>query len=99
MPKRDEVLIQYFSKGNDLVVCNNMKIFFCRWVCHSTPNEWHLFIDSSKQSLKFAFPHNGIKLAIVRLGGSVTVKKHYLTVKVILEKMCYKSITGSYVVI
>ncbi|KAI6653940.1 hypothetical protein LOD99_3116 [Oopsacas minuta] len=53
------------------------------------PNEWRLFIDSSKRSLKCLLLHNGNKFACVSIGHSVILKEHYATVKMFLQKLCY----------
>ena len=34
--------------------------------------------------------HNGNKFACVPIGHSVILKEHYSSVKMVLEKMCYK---------
>ena len=53
------------------------------------PEDWILFIDSSKRSLKFVLLHNDNRLAYVPLAHSTTLKEKYEAVKYVLEKICY----------
>ena len=53
------------------------------------PDEYGLFIDNSKRSLKCVLLHNGNKFACVPIGYSVIVKEHYLNVKMVLQKLRY----------
>ena len=48
------------------------------------PDEWRLFIDSSKRSLEYVLLHNSNKFACVPIGHSVIVEEHYLNVKMVL---------------
>ena len=89
--KRDEILIHYFSEEENFVYCNNIKgLLLAMGLPHYNPYEWRLFIDSSKRSLKCVLLHNGNKFACVPIGHSVILKEHYSSVKMVLEKMCYK---------
>ena len=53
------------------------------------PDEWKLFIHSSKRSLIRVLLHNGNKFACVPIGHSVIVKEHYLNMKMVLQKLRY----------
>jgi hypothetical protein len=53
-------------------------------------NEWRLFIDSSKRSLKAALLHNGSKYAPVPVGHSVHLKESYGNLALVLTKLNYK---------
>ena len=89
--KRDEILIHYFSEEENFVYCNNIKgLLLAMGLPHYYPDEWRLFIDRSKRSLKCVLLHNGNKFAYVPIGHSVILKEHYSSVKMVLEKMCYK---------
>ena len=89
--KRDEILIQYFSEEENFVYCNNIKgLLLAMGLSHYYPDEWRMFIDRSKRSLKCVLLHNGNKFACVPIGHSVILKEHYSCVKMVLEKMCYK---------
>jgi hypothetical protein len=56
---------------------------------HNTP-EWHLFIDSSKVSLKAVLLHNGNKYPSVPLAHTVNMKESYENMKLLLEKIHYE---------
>ena len=58
-------------------------------------DEWRLFIDSSKQSLKCVLLHNGNKFACVPIGHSVIIKEHYPNVKMILQKLRHSEHKGA----
>ena len=88
--RRDEELIRYFSEEGDFVFCNNIPgLHSAMGLSQYNPNEWRLFIDSSKRSLKCVLLHNGNKFACVPIGHSVILKEHYATVKMVIQKLCY----------
>ncbi|GFS88360.1 uncharacterized protein TNCV_1751171 [Trichonephila clavipes] len=53
------------------------------------PEEWGLFIDSSKRSLKAVLRHNGNRYASVPVGHSVHLKECYENLEFILNKLRY----------
>ncbi|KAI6648986.1 hypothetical protein LOD99_6869 [Oopsacas minuta] len=53
------------------------------------PEEWRLFIDSSKRSLKGVLLHNGNKLACIPVAHSFQLKETYDTMKVFLDALNY----------
>ena len=56
-------------------------------------DEWRLFIDSSKRSLRCVLLHKGNKFACVPIGHSVVVKEHYLNMKMVLNKLGYSRVS------
>ena len=60
------------------------------------PDEWRLFIDSSKRSLKCVLLDNGDKFACVPIRQSVIVKEHYLNVKMFCRNCATVSTAGPY---
>ena len=75
---------------NDFICCNNIQGLLSEMgVAEYNPDEWRLFIDSSKRSSKCVLLHNGNKFACVPIGHSVIVKERYLNVKMILQKLRY----------
>jgi hypothetical protein len=77
----------FSSQENDLVFCNDIcYVMEAIGNQHSTP-EWHLFIDSSKVSLKAVLLHNGNKYPSVPLAHAVNVKESYENMKLLLEKI------------
>lgn len=53
-------------------------------------NEWRLFIDSSKRSLKAVLLHNGNKYASVPVGYSVYLTETYKNLETLLKAIEYK---------
>ena len=54
-------------------------------------NDWRLFIDSLKRSLKCVLLHNGNQYGSIPIGHSVTLKESYENIKVVLERLKYLS--------
>lgn len=55
------------------------------------PEDWRLFIDSSKRSLKAVLLHNGNKYASVPVGHSVHLKETYQNLDVVLNNISYST--------
>lgn len=55
------------------------------------PEDWRLFTDSSKESLKAVLLHNGNKFAAVPIVHSTIIKESYESFKFLLEKIDYNS--------
>ena len=56
---RDDLLICFLSMKDDLVYCNNIQGLLLKMgLPEYNPNEWRLFTDSSKRSLKCVLLHN-----------------------------------------
>lgn len=53
------------------------------------PNEWRLFIDSSKRSLKCVLLHNGNKLGSLPIAHSTKAKEEYSTIASVIDKIKY----------
>lgn len=54
------------------------------------PNDWRLFIDSSKRSLKCVLLHNGNKYGSVPIGHSTAIKEEYRSISQVLQKLKYE---------
>ena len=52
-------------------------------------NDWRLFIDSSKRSLKCVLIRNGNQYGSIPIGHSVTLKENYENIKIVLERLKY----------
>jgi len=75
--KRDEEFLKYFSSENSLVYCNDIEGLLNLYKADMyKPEDWRLFIDSSKESLKAVLLHNGNKYAAVPIGHSTILKDH-----------------------
>ena len=53
------------------------------------PNDWQLFIDSCKRSLKCVLLHNGNEFGSIPFGHSTTLKEKCSVIKIVLEKIGY----------
>ena len=73
---------------DDFAYCNNIQGLFSEMgLPEYNPDEWRLFIDSSKRSLKCVLLDNGNKFVCVPIGHSVIVKELYQNVKMVLQKL------------
>ncbi|XP_076367169.1 uncharacterized protein LOC143255416 [Tachypleus tridentatus] len=53
------------------------------------PNDWRLFLDCSKQSLKCVLLHNGNVYAAVPIGHSVYLREEYNDIKTVIDLLKY----------
>lgn len=86
---REKDFTPYFSEDGDLIYCNNVPGVMEQFKINYNVNEWRLFIDSSKRSLKAVLLHNGNKYASVPVGHSVYLKECYENLELILTKLKY----------
>ena len=85
--KREEELSEYFTFEDGLVFCNDIHYFLLDLGLREYKHEeWILFIDSSKRSLKYVLLHNGNKFGSIPFGHSVTLKEKYENTKLVLNK-------------
>ena len=85
-------LVQYFSEEENLAYLNNITQLLNKLGCVNYDlNDWRLFIDASKRSLKGVLLHNGNEFASVPVAHSVYLKKNYETMKNIFEKIQYNN--------
>ncbi|KAI6656236.1 hypothetical protein LOD99_1569 [Oopsacas minuta] len=71
------------------VYCGNIPGLVEKLGVKYNPEEWRLFIDSSKRSLKGVLLHNGNKLACFPVAYSFQLKETYDTMKVFLDALNY----------
>jgi hypothetical protein len=74
---QDKDLLQYFTQEESLVYCNDIPNLVNMLDVEYKTDEWRLFIDSSKRSLKGVLLHNGNSLASVPVAHSVHLKETY----------------------
>lgn len=86
---REKHFTPYFSQEEGLVYCYNVPGLMEQLKITYNVNEWRLFIDSSKRSLKAVLLHNGNKYASVPVGHSVYLKECYENLELILTKLNY----------
>ncbi|KAJ4437685.1 hypothetical protein ANN_17830 [Periplaneta americana] len=78
-----------FSEENGIVFCNDICSVMETLGLQHRPDEWRLFIDSSKVSLKAVLLHIGNELASIPVAHAADMKETYQNMKVILEKIQY----------
>ena len=67
--KKKEELLKYFTFEVGYVFCNDIHhLLLDQGLPEYKPEEWRLFIDSSKQSLKCVLLHNGNKFGSILIG-------------------------------
>ena len=63
------------------------------------PDQWRLFIDLSKVSLKVVLLHNGNRFPSVPLAHAANMKESYESMKVLLDELIIKNLNGTNLVI
>lgn len=87
--KRHISLVTFYSKENSLVFCNNIDGLMSALGHNHQPEQWRLFIDGSKLSLKAVLLHNGNILPSLPVAYGTHLKETYDILKLILEKINY----------
>ncbi|KYQ53584.1 hypothetical protein ALC60_00111 [Trachymyrmex zeteki] len=88
--KREKSLVGYYSEGDNYVFCNDINGLMQEFrILHDT-DQWRLFIDSSKTSLKAVLLHNSNKYASIPIAHSVYLKESYENVETILKAIQYE---------
>jgi hypothetical protein len=72
---RQKRLAQFFKKEGNLVACNDGDGLMAAQNINYKPEEWRLFIDLSKSSLKAVVLHNGKVLSSIPVGYAVNMKE------------------------
>ena len=71
---RHAEFLPYFTQEKDIVICNNVEDVLKKLgVTQYDPNDWRLFIDSFKRSLKCVLWHNGNDFGFILQGHSTTL--------------------------
>ena len=88
--QRDKELRQYSQADGIFVTHIDMRRFLSELGIPScNPDEWRLFIDISKRSLRSVHLHNGNLYGSIPIGHSVAVKENNEAVKKVLELIYY----------
>ena len=74
---------------NDVVFCNDVCSVMEFFGHEYNPDQWRLFIYSSKVSLKFVLLHNGNRFPSTPLAHAANMKESYETIKLLLGKIKY----------
>ncbi|KAI6647100.1 hypothetical protein LOD99_8937 [Oopsacas minuta] len=86
---REQDLLKFFHLQPSFVYCGNIPGLIEKLGVKYNPEEWRLFIDSSKRSLKGVLLHNGNKLACIPVTHSFQLKETYDSMKVFLDALNY----------
>ena len=85
---REKVFLNYFFSKRSLVYCHGIEGFLLQLgTTQYQPNEWKLFIDSLKRSLKCVLLHNENRYASIPVGHSFAIKESCENVKDVLETL------------
>lgn len=79
----------FFSTKGDLCYCKDISGLMSALNCPYNSEEWRLFIDGSKSSLKAVLLHNGNALPSVPIGYSCIMKESYENMKILLHEIDY----------
>jgi hypothetical protein len=72
---RHEELKDFFSQEDDVMFCNDVCSFMEVLGHEYNPDQWRLFIDTSKVSLKVVLFHNGNRFHSIPLAPAANIKK------------------------
>jgi len=86
---RHEEFKDFFSQKDGVVFCNDVCSIMEVLGHEFIPDQWRLFIDSSKVSLKVVLLHNGNKFPSVPLAHAANMKESYESLKLLLENIKY----------
>ena len=87
---REHEFLPYFAQRENCVFCCDIEGLLKELGLKTyDANEWRLFIDSSKRSLKVVLLHNGNKFGSIPLAHSVTLREKYENVNLVLQLISY----------
>ena len=87
---RNQEFEQFFKTVGYFTYCKDIDGLFDAMHMRHSPEQWRLFIDASKTSLKTVLLHNGIKLPSIPVAYAPSPKETYTTVNNILVNVYYK---------
>ena len=86
---RHEEFKDLFSQKDGVVFCNDVCSDMEVLGLKSNPEQWRLFINSSKINLKVVLLHNGNKFPSIPLAHAANMKESYENMKLLLGKIKY----------
>jgi len=86
---RHEVFKDFFSQEDGAVFCNDVCSIMEVLGHEYNPDQWRLFRDSSKVSLKLVLLHNRNRFPSVPLAHAANMKESYESMKLLLGKIKY----------
>lgn len=87
--KRHSSYVDFYSKDGDLIYCNDVVGLLDKLGHQHSADEWRLFIDSSKTSLKAVLLHNGNQYPSIPVAYGAHFKETYDVLKHLLTKIEY----------
>ena len=87
---RHKQLVQYFDVTGSICHCTDVDGLMRGLGVEHIVEDWRLFIDSSKTSLKAVLLHNGNRYASVPVGYSTHMKETYENMSELLETIRYR---------
>ena len=87
---REQAFVPFFTEENKFVYCHNISGLLQELgmpLYH--PNDWRLFLDSSKHSLKCVLLHNGKFYAAVSIGHSVYLREEHNDINTVIDLLKY----------
>lgn len=89
--KRDEEFVDFFSEDKQFVYCHDIPGLLKKLgVTLYNAEQWRLFLDRSKRSLKCVLLHNGNVYAAVPVGHSVQMQEAHNDIKTIIHLLKYR---------
>lgn len=90
--KHQDVFLPYFSvnEPNNFAFCNDIKGLMSAMNIEYNPEEWRIFIDSSKKSLKAVLLYYDNTIKPVPIAYGIDTKESYDSIKFILDAVKYK---------
>ena len=88
--KQDQSFATFFSEQKQFVYCHDIPGLLRQLgVALYIPTEWRMFLDSSKQSLKYVLLHNGKLYGGVPIGHFVHLRETYDDIKAVINLLKY----------
>jgi len=86
---REREFIEFFTYRDGISYCQNIEGLITKLGAIYAADDWRLFIDGSKTSLKAVLLHNGNNFGSVPLAYAVGMKENYGVLKTLLELIKY----------
>ena len=83
--------LKYFVSNGQLVYCKDIKGLLLEMGVTYVPDDWQLFMDSPKWSLKCVLLSNGNAYVLILIGRSVELKEGHCCVKLVLDSFQYEN--------
>ena len=84
---RKKDLTTYFSSQDTLIYCNDVDGLMRAFGHEHQPENWRLFIDSNKPSLKVVLLHNGNEYPSIPVAHASNMKECYDVMQLLLDKI------------